>query len=206
MPTICMFRGIKIYINWREHQPPHFHAKYGSDEVLVSINDIYPSAHLLISKAQSQITPAVVLPTANSPSTRPDEMPPNQATFSTALPAIHPPARKVEEYTAKGFDTRTAEYLAAGRRNIVAVSAEENFALRLTFDNGEVRLLDCKPFLQPDTVFAPFMKQENFKRVYLDDCNCVAWDIDPNVDSDVVWSNKVDLCSDTCYLDSVPIQ
>jgi hypothetical protein len=35
-----MFRGIKIYINWREHQPPHFHAKYGSDEVAVSINDI----------------------------------------------------------------------------------------------------------------------------------------------------------------------
>ena len=27
-------------MNWNEHQPPHFHAKYGSDEVLVSINDI----------------------------------------------------------------------------------------------------------------------------------------------------------------------
>ena len=40
MPTICMFRGIKIYINWREHQPPHFHAKYGNDEVIVSIKDI----------------------------------------------------------------------------------------------------------------------------------------------------------------------
>ncbi len=40
MPTICMFRGIKIYINWREHQPPHFHAKYGSYEVAISINDI----------------------------------------------------------------------------------------------------------------------------------------------------------------------
>lgn len=39
MPTICMFRGIKIYINWREHQPPHFHAKYGGDEVVVGIND-----------------------------------------------------------------------------------------------------------------------------------------------------------------------
>ena len=39
MPTICMFRGIKIYINWREHQPPHFHAKYGGDEVIVSIQD-----------------------------------------------------------------------------------------------------------------------------------------------------------------------
>ena len=40
MPTICMFRGIKVYINWREHQPPHFHATYGNQEVLVSIRDI----------------------------------------------------------------------------------------------------------------------------------------------------------------------
>ena len=40
MPTICRFRGIKIYINWREHQPPHFHAKYGGEEVVVSIRDL----------------------------------------------------------------------------------------------------------------------------------------------------------------------
>ena len=39
MPTICIFRGIKIYMNWREHQPPHFHAKYGGDEVVIGIND-----------------------------------------------------------------------------------------------------------------------------------------------------------------------
>lgn len=40
MPTISMFRGIKVYINWNDHMPPHFHAKYGNHEVLVSINDI----------------------------------------------------------------------------------------------------------------------------------------------------------------------
>ena len=40
MPTICMFRGIKVYINGSDHMPPHFHAKYGSDEVLVSIREI----------------------------------------------------------------------------------------------------------------------------------------------------------------------
>ena len=40
MPTICMFRGIKIFINWRDHQPPHFHASYGGDSVIVSIRDI----------------------------------------------------------------------------------------------------------------------------------------------------------------------
>jgi len=40
MPTISMFRGIKVFINWREHQPPHFHATYGGEEVIVSINEI----------------------------------------------------------------------------------------------------------------------------------------------------------------------
>ena len=40
MPTICTFRGIKIFINWKEHNPPHFHAVYGGDEVLVLINEI----------------------------------------------------------------------------------------------------------------------------------------------------------------------
>ncbi len=40
MPTICMFRGIKIFMNWREHQPPHFHATCGGKEVLISIRDL----------------------------------------------------------------------------------------------------------------------------------------------------------------------
>ena len=34
---------------------------------------------------------------------------------------------------------------------------------------------------------------------------CIAWDIDPNIDSHQVWNNKVDLCPDTCYIDSVPL-
>lgn len=40
MPTISMFRGIKVYMNWNDHQPPHFHVKYGSDEALVSIHEL----------------------------------------------------------------------------------------------------------------------------------------------------------------------
>lgn len=40
MPTICMFRGIKIYINWNDHMPPHFHATYGGREIIVSINEL----------------------------------------------------------------------------------------------------------------------------------------------------------------------
>ena len=40
MPTISMFRGIKVYMNWKEHQPPHFHATYGGKEVIISIRDL----------------------------------------------------------------------------------------------------------------------------------------------------------------------
>ena len=62
-----------------------------------------------------------------------------------------------------------------------------------------------KPSLRPKTVFEPFMNYENFKRVYLDEDLCVSWDVDPKIDSHTVWSNKVDISSDSCYLDSVRI-
>jgi len=37
MPIISRFFGISIFMLWREHRPPHFHAKYGDDEVVVEI-------------------------------------------------------------------------------------------------------------------------------------------------------------------------
>ena len=43
MPTISMFRGIKVCIYWRDHMPPHFHAFYGGSEILVSIEDFRPA-------------------------------------------------------------------------------------------------------------------------------------------------------------------
>ncbi len=37
MPIISQFYGIAIYMFWREHEPAHFHAKYGDDEITVEI-------------------------------------------------------------------------------------------------------------------------------------------------------------------------
>lgn len=37
MSRICAFLGITIYMYNRDHQPPHFHAKYAGDEVLIDI-------------------------------------------------------------------------------------------------------------------------------------------------------------------------
>jgi hypothetical protein len=37
VPTISRFYGIVIYMNYREHPPPHFHARYGEQEVTIEI-------------------------------------------------------------------------------------------------------------------------------------------------------------------------
>ncbi len=113
--------------------------------------------------------------------------------------------KTVEEYMAKGFDKATAEYFAAGRRKIVDVEPQSDFVLKLTFDNGEHRAYDCRPLIQSNTVFETLSDMSVFRRVYLDDTSCVSWDIDPNIDSTKVWSNKIDLSSDGCYLDSRPM-
>jgi len=110
--------------------------------------------------------------------------------------------RGIEEYLAAGFDRRTAEYFASGRRKILSVEPEDGFTLLLTFDNGEQRRFNMKDVIEEGTVFAFLSDPANFKRVYLDDTGSVCWDVDPTVDSKKVWNNKVDLSSDTCYLDS----
>ncbi len=112
--------------------------------------------------------------------------------------------RTVEYYLAKGFEPRMAAYFASGRRKLVHVLPNEDHTLTLIFDNGEARRYDVKPLIEEGSVFAFLADPQNFKRVYLDDTHCVSWDIDPDLDSNAVWNNKVDLCPDTCYVDSVP--
>ena len=41
MPTISLFLGILIKMNWRDigqHKKPHFHAYYGDDEAVFALN------------------------------------------------------------------------------------------------------------------------------------------------------------------------
>lgn len=112
--------------------------------------------------------------------------------------------QSVEYYISKGFDRKMAEYFASGRKRIVAVTPNDDYTLTLRFDNGEMRIFDVAPILQPNTVFAPLRNLNDFRRVYLDEDHAVSWDIDPSIDSTRVWSNKIDLCPDTCYVDSRP--
>ena len=38
MPRISSFYGIYIYMYWKEHNPPHFHAFYSGNEAEIFIN------------------------------------------------------------------------------------------------------------------------------------------------------------------------
>ena len=37
MPTISRFYGIVVFMNYNDHQPPHFHARYQDQEIIVEI-------------------------------------------------------------------------------------------------------------------------------------------------------------------------
>ena len=115
-------------------------------------------------------------------------------------------ATDVNYYLDCGCDQKAAAYFASGRKTITSVTANADYTLLLTFDNGEKRLYDTSHLFTTGSVFNKIKPLADFKRVYLDESHCVSWDIDPNVDSKKVWSNKLDLCPDSCYLDSVLIE
>ena len=39
MPEISLFYGIRITMNWNDHNPPHFHAEYGEYKASVLIKE-----------------------------------------------------------------------------------------------------------------------------------------------------------------------
>ena len=47
MPEISLFYGIRITMNWNEHNPPHFHVEYSGHKASVLIQDgIVDNGHL----------------------------------------------------------------------------------------------------------------------------------------------------------------
>jgi hypothetical protein len=51
MPSISSFYGIIIWMYWKDHNPPHFHAEYGEYEVLIKIEDLSVYSGYLPSRA-----------------------------------------------------------------------------------------------------------------------------------------------------------
>ena len=40
MPTLSVVKGIKVYINWDDHLPPHFHAMFAGQDVSIDLETL----------------------------------------------------------------------------------------------------------------------------------------------------------------------
>lgn len=98
------------------------------------------------------------------------------------------------------LEAKIIEYFKNPRK-IVSVEPLDNYVLRLTFDNEEVKLYPMQDKLQG--VFSFLQNISRFNEVFLDEFGNVAWDIDKSIDSSIHWNNRIDLCKDALYLDSI---
>ena len=88
-------------------------------------------------------------------------------------------------------------------RKLIKVKADDAFNLHLTFDNGEVRIYSMKEELVG--TLSILKDKTKFQTVFIDEFGNAAWDIDPTIDSKECWENRIDICKDALYMDSVPM-
>ena len=96
------------------------------------------------------------------------------------------------------------EYLRNGSRKIIEVVPEANYSLTVIFDNDETRIYNIADNLYG--VFEILQDENKFKEVFVDESGNIAWDIDRNIDSNVHWTNRIDICKDAVYIESTPLK
>lgn len=74
----------------------------------------------------------------------------------------------------------------------MSVTPLQDHQLLITFQNGEKRIFDVKPLLGSPLYAA--LKNENLFQAAQVDGMCI------------FWNDEIDLCPDTCYLDSTPAE
>lgn len=99
---------------------------------------------------------------------------------------------------------RVKDYFESGRKKIVKVIPNDNYSLTVHFNNDEIKVYDMSESLFG--VFKILEDKEKFKEVFIDEYGNIAWDIDKEVDSSDHWDNRIDLCKDSIYINSVSIE
>jgi len=75
---------------------------------------------------------------------------------------------------------------------VKSVRPQHDYCLLLTFENGEKRIFDLKPYLEKD-VFKQLKNVSLFKTARV-------------VSGSVAWHGEIDLSYDTLYLSSIPVK
>ncbi len=95
------------------------------------------------------------------------------------------------------------DYFVSGTKKIERVAPNDDYTLTVYFDNGETRLYDMNDMLYG--VFDILKDKDKFKEAFIDEYGNIAWDIDKKVNSGIQWNNRIDLCTDSVYIESKPV-
>jgi len=98
------------------------------------------------------------------------------------------------------ISSKVQEYFNNGRRKVREVVPKQDYTLHLVFDNGEKRVYA----VPRNGVFKALENRKLFDAAFIED-GCVCWDIDPLLNSHEVWNNRIDLCTDSLYINSLPL-
>ena len=99
---------------------------------------------------------------------------------------------------------KVEDYFKSGRKKIVRVIPNDDYSLTIYFNNGEIRVYDMSESLFG--VFRILEDKQKFNEVFIDEYGNIAWDIDKEIDSSDHWDNRIDLCKDSIYMSSIPIE
>ena len=97
-----------------------------------------------------------------------------------------------------GIPVEVQEYFKTGKRKLVNVAANDNYSLTLQFDDNETRIFEVADMLTG--VLTVLKDKDKFKDVFIDSFGNIAWDIDKHVDSNIIYSNRIDLSADNAYI------
>jgi hypothetical protein len=102
----------------------------------------------------------------------------------------------------ENMPSEVKEYFEDGPKKIIKVIPRDDYSLIIYFENNEVRVYDMSDDLYG--VFEILKDKNKFKEVFIDEHGNIAWDIDKSIDSNIHWNNRIDLCKDAVYINSVP--
>ena len=97
---------------------------------------------------------------------------------------------------------KVKEYFEQGTRKIIKVAPNDDYSLTVTFDNGEVRIYDMSDNLHG--VFEILKDKNTFNKVFIDEFGNIAWERAQKESSGKSWSNRIDICKDSVYMESRP--
>jgi len=98
---------------------------------------------------------------------------------------------------------KVKKYFEKGKRTITKAIPNEDYTLTVTFDNEETRVYDMSKNLFG--VFEILKDKDKFKEAFIDEFGNIAWERDKNLDSNKVWNNKIEVCKDSVYMNSKPL-